>query len=299
MRESPQLHTRLAPDNGKRISIVGAGPAGLTCAHYLARLGYQIDIYEKRSEAGGMLKSIALASRIPQSVLHREISNLLLPSIRIYFGQSLGEDITIAEIRLQYDALFLACGLGEKQIQTKDIDHDFNLIHGLKFLDQFTQEPTIVIEKTLTIVGATYLATDISMLAIQNGAKKVYLIDEQSELQSKSQAKRLNEMQELGIEIHSRIDPSAFSKLCSSSHQVIMAGLEQQRIEAQLRDHLSTSLLVDVDALVDLDTLQVQGHVNVFAGGDIIRGSSSIHESIRDGRKAAAAINHALMIKQS
>ncbi len=289
----------VAPDNGKRISIVGAGPAGLTCAHYLARLGYQIDIYEKGSESGGMLKCITLASRIPQSVLHREMSNLLLPSIRIFFDQTLGEDITIAELRLQYDTLFLACGLGEKQIQSKDIDHDFNLIHGLKFLDQFTHDPTVIREKILTIVGATYLATDISRLAIENSAKKVYLIDEQSEIQTKSQSKRLNEMQELGIEIHSRLDPIAFSELCSSSHHVIMAGFEQQCIDAQLREHLSTSLVVDIDDFVDLATLQVHGHVNVFAGGDMIRGSSSIHESIRDGRKAASEINHALMNNQA
>ena len=159
--------------------------------------------------------------------------------------------------------------------------------------------PTIVRDKTLTIVGSTYLATDIARLAIQNRASKVYLIDEQAQLQSKSQAKRLKEMQELGIEIHSRIDPIALSELCSASHQVIMAGLEQHRIESELRAHLSTNFLVDTDALVDLETLQVHGQVNVFAGGDIIRGSSSIQEAIRDGRKAALEINHALMKNQS
>ena len=106
-------------------------------------------------------------------------------------------------------------------------------------------------------------------------------------------------MKELGIEIHSRIDPIALSELCSSSHQVIMAGFEQQRIESQLRDHLSTSLMVDIDASVDLETLQVHGQVNVFAGGDIIRGSSSIQEAIKDGRKAAIGINHALIKNHS
>ncbi|KZR70379.1 Glutamate synthase [NADPH] small chain [Prochlorococcus marinus str. MIT 1313] len=295
----PNYTPEVAPDNGKRISIVGAGAAGLTCAHYLAQLGYQVDIYEKNSASAGMLSWVTLTSRTPYSVLTREIENLLLPSIHIYFDQALGEHITIAQLKLQYHAIFLACGLGEKRVQPNDIDHAFNLIHGLMFLEEFTHEPAIVRDKTLTIVGATYLATDIARLAIQNGASKVYLVDEQAQLQSIAQAKRLKEMKALGIQIHSRIDSIALSQLCSSSHQVIMAGFEQQRIESQLRDHLSTSLMVDIDALVDLETLQVHGQFNVFAGGDIIRGSSSIQEAIKDGRKAAIGINHALIKNHS
>ena len=106
----PNYKPYLAKQNHKKIAVAGAGPAGLTCAHYLARLGYRVDIYEHEKQIGGMLIDISEKYNVPNSVIEREINNLLIRPITINYSKSLGMNVSIDQLKTTYDSVFLACG---------------------------------------------------------------------------------------------------------------------------------------------------------------------------------------------
>ncbi|HUX98979.1 MAG TPA: NAD(P)-binding protein, partial [Candidatus Deferrimicrobium sp.] len=85
----------VSEQNGRRVAVVGAGPAGLSCAYYLGLLGYSIDIFEKREKKGGMLTHVIPLPRLPEDVIERELEEILLPSINIQYGMELGKNVKI------------------------------------------------------------------------------------------------------------------------------------------------------------------------------------------------------------
>ena len=95
----------------KKIGIIGAGPSGLTCGYYLARLGYQVDIYEAEHRAGGVMTYGIPDYRLPQSILEREIHNIERAGVNIILNTKVGKDITFSALRKKYDALFIAIGV--------------------------------------------------------------------------------------------------------------------------------------------------------------------------------------------
>ncbi len=99
------------PPNGHAVAVVGAGPAGLTCAHYLARLGYRVDILDKSDRPGGMMIGAIPSGRMPEDVLTREIDMLKLTGMNFQYGKELGKNVSVEGLKSDYDAVFLAPGL--------------------------------------------------------------------------------------------------------------------------------------------------------------------------------------------
>ncbi len=186
----PNYRAEVAAANGGRVAIVGAGPAGLTCAHYLARIGFDIDVYEQCKEASSMLTWLTQASGVPKTVVDREISNLLLPSIQIHHGICLGDNISINDLKERHNAVFLACG---------------------------------------------------------------------------------------------------------SSARFRLPTWQQTSNHNELIDHLTSSLGIKDNAWIESETLRVNGQETILAGGDMIRGSGTFLEAVKDGRKSAASIQRLLL----
>ncbi len=104
---SPLQHS---PKTGKRVAIVGAGPAGLTCAHDLALLGHDVTLFEAASLAGGMLRLGVPEYRLPRELIDLEIEAILALGPSLSLNQALGRDFTMADLRGDFDAVFLAIG---------------------------------------------------------------------------------------------------------------------------------------------------------------------------------------------
>lgn len=104
-----------APLSGRRVAIVGAGPAGLTCAHFLARAGHESVIIDSRERPGGMLAGMVPEERLPAGVLDREMAGMSSDRITLRMGTALGRDVSLAELRQDFDAVFLAAGLWSGQ----------------------------------------------------------------------------------------------------------------------------------------------------------------------------------------
>ena len=93
-----------------KIAVIGAGPAGLSCAYFLAIEGYQVEVFEAEENGGGMLRYGIPAYRLPKDILDKEIECIEKMGVALFYSQKLGRDYTIASLKAQYDAVFVGIG---------------------------------------------------------------------------------------------------------------------------------------------------------------------------------------------
>jgi len=290
----PNYTPQVAPFNNFNISIVGAGPTGLTCAHYLARLGYKVDIYEKNTDSTGILGWIKDSPRVPNSVLEREIQNLLLPTIEIHYGKSLGMNLTIEYLKNNYDSIFLACGL--EGIEALNIDKQENnkMIHGISFLRKLRKNLLIIPDQTYMIIGRTYLAVYIAEKLIDLGALNVHIIANKTDMNNNVSAIELSRLKELGVNVYEESDEDKFISLKSRSKEIILADSDSQGLDSELKNYLNESLNIEMESLINPENMLLIEHHRIFAGGEMTRCSGGLIKAVRDGRKAALLINQKL-----
>ena len=166
-----------AAATGKRVSIVGAGPAGLTAAYFLGLRGHQCTIYEMMPEPGGMLRYGIPAYRLPREVLEQEVNYVTSRSgSTLLCNQKLGRDYSLAELRAKSDAVFLAMGaMGSNSMQVPGEEDTPGVLKGLDFLIDMAQKPR-PITGTVVVVGGGNTAMDAARTARRLGAEKVVLV---------------------------------------------------------------------------------------------------------------------------
>ena len=128
----------LAPPNGKKVAVVGAGPAGLSCAYYLALRGYEVSMFEAQPEAGGMLRYGIPEYRLPKDVLDLEINQILDLGVQLSTNVQLGRDFTVASLKQGgYDAIFLGLGAWDSSKMRVQDEDSPGVLAGIEFLKQF------------------------------------------------------------------------------------------------------------------------------------------------------------------
>jgi len=306
-----------AEPNGRRVAVVGAGPAGLTCAHYLARLGYRVEILEKTKKPGGMLAHAVPSFRLGDEVLARELEGLTLPGMRFRYGTSLGGDVSVADLARQYDAAFLAPGLGAgRRLQIDGLEKT-GAVEALRFLQQHRGRKKGKVGKDILVIGGGSVASDAALTALHLGAEKVRLVCLEGPAEMPCLEAEVREMQERGVEILNGWGPHAvlsdarisFARCTSvfddakrfrpvlDPSDTMERGFDQlvlavgQTVDPALARCLREELGAENGIQVDPATLQVKDRPGLFAGGDIVRGAGTVVESVADGRRAAAAIH--------
>jgi NADPH-dependent glutamate synthase beta subunit-like oxidoreductase len=164
--EGREAHFNIKPANGKKVAIAGAGPAGLAAAYFLTRLGYGCEVFEARSEPGGLLRWGIPAYRLPPDILHREISRIKALGVSIHCETPVTADL-LEKIRSEYNALFIACGYERSitlKIQGGDLARD-----GLEFLRNLDPAAKTSLGGTAAIVGGGNTAVDIARSLIRRG----------------------------------------------------------------------------------------------------------------------------------
>jgi len=130
----------VASTNGKSIVIVGAGATGLTCAYYLSRLGYSIDLFDAVSTPGGSLLSLAEKGLVPKAVLDRELAGIMLPGIRFQGDWAFTDQTQLKELQKKYDAVFLTKNIGLKIVNNRFVDGMPNVfVGGSDYTDKTTR----------------------------------------------------------------------------------------------------------------------------------------------------------------
>ena len=164
--EGKEAHFNIKPANGKKVAIAGAGPAGLAAAYFLTRLGYGCEVFEARSEPGGLLRWGIPAYRLPPDILNKEIRRIKALGVTIHCETPVTEDL-LEKIHSEYNALFVACGYERSimlKIQGGDLARD-----GLEFLRNLDPAEKTSLGGTAAIVGGGNTAVDVARSLVRRG----------------------------------------------------------------------------------------------------------------------------------
>ena len=160
-------NTDINRPTGKKVAIVGAGPAGLAAAYFLARLGYGCDVYEAASEPGGLLRRGIPAYRLPRDILENEISRIENSGARIHCKTPVTKNL-LEKLKTDYDALFIGCGYGRSFIL--NIEGEEFAADGLEFLNRLSVGEKISYFGTTAIIGGGNTAIDVARSLARLGA---------------------------------------------------------------------------------------------------------------------------------
>jgi NADPH-dependent glutamate synthase beta subunit-like oxidoreductase len=163
---------QLTQPTGRRLAVVGAGPAGLVCAHYLARLGHQLDVFEKAEKPGGILSRAIPAFRLSEQAVEREIAALTLPGMRFRFGEALGRDFGVADLERDYDAVFLAPGLGSGRRLALPGLEQANASDALSLLERLRAREHVEVGESVVVIGGGSVASDAALCLRELGAAR-------------------------------------------------------------------------------------------------------------------------------
>ena len=183
---------------GKQIAVIGSGPAGLNCSAFLARAGANVTIFEKYNELGGILTHGIPDFRLEKDVIKNMISSILNLGIRVEYGQELGKNITIEELKKSYDAIFL--GIGANVPSKMNIDgEDLKGVYGGNSLLEKNDHPNYQ-GKNVAVIGGGNVAMDCARTIQRQKPSKVYVIYRRSEKQMPAEKNEIEAARKEGIE---------------------------------------------------------------------------------------------------
>jgi NADPH-dependent glutamate synthase beta subunit-like oxidoreductase len=173
----PKDIVKAGPSNGKKVAVVGSGPAGHSAAYQLARLGYTVTILEKSPKAGGLNRGGIPDWVLPQRVLDREIERLFELGITIKTNAEVGKDVSWDELKTNYDACILAVGLTEPNSVRAQGEDKEGVLYGLPFLRDIGMGTSKVkLGRNVVVIGGGNTAIDCAREALRQGAQDVTMI---------------------------------------------------------------------------------------------------------------------------
>ncbi|MBI4631881.1 MAG: FAD-dependent oxidoreductase [Chloroflexi bacterium] len=159
-----------SPKTGKRVAIVGAGPAGLSCAHDLALLGHEVTILDSAPLAGGMLRLGIPAYRLPREVVDLEIQSVLALGPTLKLSHALGRDFTIADLRRDFDAVFIAIGTYRSRSLNVEGEEFDGVLRAVDFLININLDGyNLDLGKRIVVIGGGNVAMDVARTAARTG----------------------------------------------------------------------------------------------------------------------------------
>nr|MBP7032943.1 FAD-dependent oxidoreductase [Syntrophobacterales bacterium] len=193
---------------GKKVAVVGAGPAGLTCAYYLTIEGYDVTVYEKAPIPGGWMTLGIPEYRLPRDVLNAEIQTMTDMGVKILCNQEVGRDITLEQLRKDYDALFL--GVGAQLSSKLDIPGEEmqGVIHGVDYLKRVNLGEKVFLGEKVAVIGGGNVAMDAVRTAIRTGSKDVFILYRRSRAEMPASPEEIEEAEEEGIRFEFLVAPT-------------------------------------------------------------------------------------------
>ncbi|UCC32956.1 MAG: FAD-dependent oxidoreductase, partial [Candidatus Bathyarchaeota archaeon] len=318
--ESWKIRLKRAPPTGKRVAIVGSGPAGLTAARYLERKGHAVTIFESQPELGGMMRFGAPAYRLPRAVLKKEITGILELGVDVKTGVQIGEDLPLEDLENQYEAILLTTGAPLSKRLKIDGAELKGVLWGVEFLRDVNSGRDAKVGERVLVVGGGNVAMDAARAALRLGAREVQLACLECREEMPAHKWQIEEAVEEGVILKASWGPK---RILGEGDAV--TGIElvrcttvfdkEGRFNPSFDEEETTSVKADTVIIaigqasdlsflhgrsdiqatggsieVDGGTLRT-GVPKIFAGGDVVTGAASVVEAIAAGRKAAISIN--------
>ena len=193
--------------NGKTVAVVGAGPAGLSCAYFLAQKGYKVTVFELEAHGGGMLRYGIPQYRLPKDILDREIKCIENMGVEFKYSHKLGRDMTVESLKSQYDAVFLAIGAWRAMGLGCPGDSSAGVWGGIDMLYRVANGEKVDLGKSVCVVGGGNTAIDAVRTAVRLGAEKVTLIYRRTEKEMPAEPDEIRDSKAEGVEFRFLASP--------------------------------------------------------------------------------------------
>ena len=285
--------------NGKKVAVIGSGPAGLTAAAKLAEDGYQVTIYEKEAKAGGYLRYGIPEYRLPSIVVDKEIKRIVEMGVDIVLNTKVGEDIKIEELRKEYDAVIIAIGYSEGKMLPM-FENNRKVIKAVDWLKKCKDKKgNVKVPENVLVVGGGDVAMDVVTSLKLLGCPHVTDVVYEQFSEFKASKKELENAQEQGVTIIDGYVPVAVARggIVKFKHRVIPAEL---KVKADLLI-LAVGQVPNVDNLgVELEKGEINTNgvrvpdTNVFFAGDIGHGEKTVVWGVRSGKEVAFEVKRFL-----
>ena len=316
-----QLFSR-QENTGKSIAVVGAGPAGISCAHRLAVLGHKITVYDAKDKLGGLNEYGIAAYKTPNDFAQQELDYILdIGGITIETGMQLGKQINLEGLQEKYDAVFLGCCLGsvnKLNLDNEDISGVIDAVEYIANLRQTNNKDELMVGKNIGVIGGGMTAIDIAVQSKLLGAEQVTIAYRRSKkiMAASEYEQALAKKHDVQIQYNmspkrliaddSHVTAMEFDVMKSQNDGSLKASGENITLKADVVFKAIGQKLV-TEGLTDNNSLEIEkGRIvvdeqrktslsKVWAGGDcVLDGDNLTVSAVQDGKLAAISINETL-----
>ncbi len=334
-RESGQISIpACAPSNGRKVAVVGSGPAGLSFAGDMAKLGYKVMVFEALHEIGGVLKYGIPEFRLPNTIVDVEIENLKQMGVEFILDCVVGKTMTFEDLTEEgYEGVFVASGAGLPNFMNIPGENLINVLSSNEYLTRVNlmdaanpeSDTPVPFGKNIAIIGGGNTAMDSVRTAKRLGADRAMIVYRRSEEEMPARLEEVKHAKEEGIEFMTLHNPIEYI----GDERGFLKQMRLQKMTLGEPDASGRRKPVEIPGaieLVDVDIVVVSIGVSpnplvpssvsgldvsrwgtivvndgmqssiptIFAGGDIVRGGATVILAMGDGRKAAASMHEFL-----
>lgn len=318
--EHGELPLELPPLNGKKVAVIGAGPAGISCAYFLRLKGYEVTVFDKEEEPGGLLRYGIPSFKLPREVLKKELDNIFKMGISFEGGKTWGKDFTLQTLKEKgFQAIFIAVGARKERIfgfQGEEFaESGFNFLYrfnkGLIGKEGFSG-------KRVAILGCSYTALELSRVLRRLGCE-VFVYYPRSRMEVPVPQREVGYAEKEGVKFVYVTAPWILEKVDGKYRLVLVrTSLTEKREIKPLPEtafeetfdlvfrawgeapsdefktfgELEAQLETTPEGIIKVDSQTLQTSIEgIFAGGDFVHGAKTVIQAVASGRKAAEAIS--------
>lgn len=326
MARGNKVLPKVAADSGKRVAIVGGGPAGLSVAYYLRSMGHGATIYEAKDKLGGMLRYGIPEYRLPKQILDWEIEGIISLGVNVKYNMRWGKDFTLEDLKKEgYDAIFLGIGAWASNRLELPGEELEGVLSGIEFLDQVAEGQPPKLGRHVIVVGGGNTAIDAARTSLRLGAEKVTILYRRSRKEMPANPEEIHAAEHEKVHLELLAAPIRLLGDNGKLKQIEYIRMELGEPDASGRRRpvpvAGSETMVDVDQVINaigqapalpsmdqdatLSSLKITrwntfagdeasqhtGTGMIFSGGDVFRGPMTVVAALADGRKAAYAMD--------
>jgi len=305
---------------GKKVAVVGAGPAGLSCAYFLRIMGYEVTVFEAHNELGGVPLVGIPSYRLPRRVLEKEVNNILALGIEVKKGCKVGRDVQFSELLATYDALFLGVGAHnttDLKLSGSDCDGVF---HGLQFLAKFNETGIFEGGERVLVIGGGNVAIDVARTLVRLGRCPIVAYRRTRD-EMPAHPEEISEAEKEGVTFQYLLSPTAIEKHSKAGLRVACDKMKIDGEDLDGRRRVTPiegeTIILEADQVIlatgeipDFSFMPSEFTQNrnflwvnecgqtklekVFAGGDLVDQPRSVSHAIGSAKRTAIVMDHFL-----
>ncbi|MFC1614853.1 FAD-dependent oxidoreductase, partial [Gemmatimonadota bacterium] len=324
-REGWQPDIQKAAPNNKKIAVIGSGPAGISTAGSLARAGYEVTVFEREDEGGGMLRYGIPEFRLPRKLIDRELDWLGKLGVTIRYGKALGSDISLEDLRSWgFKATCVTVGTQKGQLLNVPGEGTGNYHTAVDYIRSFTKGEKPELGRKIAIIGGGFTAVDAARIAVRRGAENVYICYRRTKEEMPAVPEEVFEAEEEGVRVMYLVSPVAvetadgnITGLRLKSNVLGMADSPGSRRSPEPVE--GAEFVLECDTVISAVSQELDDSLDglglettrwgtlaydestcrssvedIFVAGDVALGPATVIRSVAEGKRAAVSIDKQL-----